>query len=224
MMNSAKSDKSTRQDIYERIRDDITYGRLMPGERLTEKKLSDTYSVSRSPIREALRQLQSEGLISFERNKGMEVSKLSIQQVQEIYDIRALLEGYAVRISLEQMTNEDVKFLSNVHKLLLKAARDRDTQAWLDNNAVFHGYFRTKANNETLGQLILMLKRRTFLYQNISLSYERYFETYVEHHAKILDACKKKDLDLAESAMRSHVQTTKKAIVEYLSMHRHSLG
>ena len=169
MMSSAKRDKSTGQDIYERIRDDITYGRLMPGERLTEKKLSDTYDVSRSPIREALRQLQSEGLISFERNKGMEVPKLSIHQVQEIYDIRALLEGYAVRISLEHMTNEDIRCLSNLHKILIKAARDHDTQAWLDNNAVFHGYFRNKANNETLSQLILMLKRRTFLYQNISL-------------------------------------------------------
>lgn len=222
MVDERKS-KSVRQDIYERIRDDITYGHLMPGERLTEKKLSDIYHVSRSPIREALRQLQSEGLIRFERNKGMEVPKLTIKQVEEIYDTRALLEGYAVRISVGHLTGDDLRHLSALHKRLIKAARDRDTQAWFDNNALFHGFFREKAQNETLNQLIIMLRRRTFLYQNISLSYERYYEAYIEHHAEILDACKKKDPTLAEEAMRNHVKTTRRAVIEYLSINRNSL-
>ncbi len=221
-MAGKNSEKSVRQDIYERIRDDITYGRLMPGERLTEMKLSTIYTVSRSPIREALRQLQSEGLICFERNKGMEVLKLSIKQVEEIYDIRALLEGYAVRMSVAHLTQDDLRHLSSLHKRLIKAARDKDTQAWLDNNALFHGYFREKAENETLNQLIILLRRRTFLYQNLSLSYERYYEAYIAHHSEILDACKKKDPDLAEIAMQNHVRTTRKAIIEYLSIHRNS--
>jgi DNA-binding GntR family transcriptional regulator len=221
-MAGKNSEKSVRQDIYERIRDDITYGRLMPGERLTEMKLSTIYAVSRSPIREALRQLQSEGLICFERNKGMEVLKLSIKQVEEIYDIRALLEGYAVRMSVAHLTPDDLRHLSSLHKRLIKAARDKETQAWLDNNALFHGYFREKAQNETLNQLIILLRRRTFLYQNLSLSYERYYEAYIEHHCEILDACKKKDPDLAEIAMQNHVRTTRKAIIEYLSINRNS--
>jgi len=222
-MASLQLDKSIRQDIYERIRDDIAYGRLMPGERLTEKKLSDIYNVSRSPIREALRQLESEGLISYERNKGMEVSKLSIKQMQEIYDLRALLEGYAVRISMEQMTNKDINSLTSIHKDLIKAAQNKDIQAWVQNNALFHGYFRDKAGNGTLSQMIVLLKRRTYHYQNMSLSYDRYFETYIEHHAAILAACKKKDADLAERSMRHHVQMTKQAIVEFVSMNRDSI-
>ena len=223
-MTGSIIEKSTRQDIYERIRDDITFGHLMPGERLTEKKLCGIYGVSRSPIREALRQLQSDGLIYFEKNKGMEVHKLSIEKVQEIYDVRALQEGYAVRISVERLNAEDIGNLTALHIALIQAAGNRDTLTWIDNNAAFHAYFRNKANNETLNQLIIMLKRRTFLYQRMSLSVDRYFETYIEHHANILDACKKKDLDLAEHAMRNHVMATKRAVVEYLSMHRSSLG
>lgn len=217
-MVSLLLDKSIRQDIYERIRDDITYGRLMPGERLTEKKLSDVYNVSRSPIREALRQLESEGLISYERNKGMEVIKLSIKQLQEIYDLRALLEGYAVRISMKQITNKDITFLTSLHKNLINAAKNKDIRAWLQNNSLFHGYFRDKAGNENLSQMITMLKRRTFNYQNMSLSYASYFETYIEHHAAIIEACKKRDADLAEQAMRHHVLMTNQAIVNFVSM------
>jgi DNA-binding GntR family transcriptional regulator len=222
-MADNRLDKSIRQDIYERIRDDITCGRLLPGERLTENKLSNMYNVSRSPIREALRQLESEGLISFERNKGIEVSKLSVKQMKEIYDIRSLLEGYAVRISVEQLTKKDISALTNIHKKLITAARDKNIQAWLQNNALFHSYFRDKAGKENLCQLIVMLKRRTYHYQNMSLSYDRYFETYIGHHAAILEACKKKDADLAERQMRQHVQTTKCAIVESLSMNRNLL-
>lgn len=222
-MASLLLDKSIRQDIYERIRDDITYGRLMPGERLTEKKLSDDYTVSRSPIREALRQLESEGLIRYERNKGMEVVKLSIKQLQEIYDLRALLEGYAVRCSMKQITGKDITFLTSLHKKLINAAQTKDIQAWLQNNSLFHGYFRDKSGNENLSQMIVMLKRRTFNYQNMSLSYASYFETYIEHHAAILEACKKRDVDLAEQSMRQHVLMTNQAIVNFVSMNRSSI-
>jgi DNA-binding GntR family transcriptional regulator len=222
-MADEQNDKSIRQNIYERIRDDITYGNLMPGERLTEKKLSDIYGVSRSPIREALRQLESEGLLSFERNKGIEVRKLSLKQIEDIYESRALLEGYAVRISAQKMDSKDIANLTDIHKKLIKAAKDQDVQFWIKNNALFHGYFREKAGNETISQLIVMLKRRTYHYQNMSVSYERAFETYLEHHAAILDACKKKDAVRAEQSMILHVQTTKRFVIESLSIGRNML-
>ena len=222
-MAEVQNDKSIRQNIYERIRDDITYGNLMPGERLTEKKLSDIYGVSRSPIREALRQLESEGLLSFERNKGIEVRKLSINQIEDIYESRALLEGYAVRISVDKMESKDIMNLSDIHRKLTKAAKDKDIPLWLQNNAQFHGYFREKAGNETISQLIVMLKRRTYHYQNMSVSYERAFETYIEHHAAILDLCKKKEADCAERSMILHVRTTKRFVIESLSIGRNLL-
>jgi DNA-binding GntR family transcriptional regulator len=217
-MDSGKADRSIREDIYETMRDDITFGHFMPGERLTEKKLSDIYKASRSPIREALRQLESEGLISFERNKGIEVSKPTIKQVEEIFNIRELLEGYSVRLSVGQMNKKDVGDLTRFHKNLIRAARDNNIEAWLQNNSLFHGYFRDKADNENLSQLIIMLRRRTYHYQTLSFNYSPNFETYIGQHAAILDACEKKDSSLAERLMRFHIQTIKIAIVKSLSM------
>ena len=217
-MAGTKLERSTQQGIYERIRDDITFGHLLPGERLTEIKLSGMYQISRSPIREALRQLQSDGLIRFERNKGMEVTKLSIEKVAEIYDVRALQEGFAVRISIEHLDAEDINNLTALHKALIAAAGNRDMRQWIDRNSAFHAYFRDKAGNETLNQLILMLKRRTFIYQRMSLSFDRYYDVYIDHHANILDACRNRDHDRAEFAMRTHVMATKQAVVENLSM------
>ncbi|HOG18461.1 MAG: putative HTH-type transcriptional regulator YdfH [Syntrophaceae bacterium PtaU1.Bin231] len=210
-------EKSVRQDIYEKIRDDITFGRLMSGERLTEKKLSDLYKVSRSPIREALRQLESEGLISFERNKGIEVAKLSAKQVEEIYDLRELLEGFAVRTAIAKMTKRDIAYLEDLHKKLIKAAQSKDTQAWLHNNALFHGFFRDRADNENLCQLIIMLKRRIYRYQYMSVSYPRFFETYIEHHAALIEACRNKDVALAERTMKIHMRKVKDVIAGSLA-------
>jgi len=207
-------EKSVRQDIYEKIRDDITFGRLMSGERLTEKKLSDLYKVSRSPIREALRQLESEGLISFERNKGIEVAKLSAKQVEEIYDLRELLEGFAVRTAIAKMTKRDIAYLEDLHKKLIKAAQSKDTQAWLHNNALFHGFFRDRADNENLCQLIIMLKRRIYRYQYMPVSYPHFIDIYAEHHAALIECCKKKDAAMAEKVMRIHVRKVKDVVMK----------
>lgn len=216
-------EKSVRQDIYEKIRDDITFGRLMSGERLTEKKLSDIYKGSRSPIREALRQLESEGLISFERNKGIEVAKLSVKQVEEIYDLRELLEGYAVRVAIGKMTKKDIAYLEDLHKKMIKAANSRDTQFWLQNNALFHAFFREKADNENLCQLIVILRRRIYRYQNMTVNYPRFFETYIEQHATMIEACKKKDADLAEKTMKIHIRKVKDVIIDSLAASRNLL-
>ena len=89
--------KSIREKIYQKVRDRITYGFLNPGERLIEENLVKEFKVSRTPIRESLRQLENEGLITFERNKGFTVSKLSPKQVDEIYQLPWILEGYAAK-------------------------------------------------------------------------------------------------------------------------------
>jgi DNA-binding GntR family transcriptional regulator len=213
------TDKSVRQNLYEKIRDDVTYGRLVPGERLTEMDLSNRYSASRSPIREALRQLESEGLLSFERNKGIAVRKLSIKQLDELYEAMAVLEGYVVSISVGKMVKKDIATLTDIHKQLVKAAKDKDLPSWFRTNLLFHVFFRNKADNETISTLIDMLQRRTHLYQHRSVSYYHAFDSYIQNHKDIINLCKKGDAEQAEKAMRLHVQTAKQYIMESLSMH-----
>ncbi len=86
--------KSKREHAYHQIRNAITYGELKPGERLIENKLCEIFKLGRTPLREALSQLQIEGYLDFVPNKGLTVSRMSIQNVKEIYDVIAVLEGY----------------------------------------------------------------------------------------------------------------------------------
>jgi DNA-binding GntR family transcriptional regulator len=106
---------SLRQKVYYSIREDITLGRLSPGERLIEFELAKRFKASRSPIREAIRQLESEGLIKFNQNRGITVSKLSPEEVNEIYNVRWLLESYAARLIAEKATKANVVYLGDLH-------------------------------------------------------------------------------------------------------------
>ena len=118
--------KSVREKIYETIRDDIAFGKLAPGERLTEKELAERFHSSRNTIRESLRQLVSEALLNFEPHRGFRVSKLSIKQVNEIYSLRGLLESYATGLTAKKITEKQVAFLEKVQERCQKAAAEAD--------------------------------------------------------------------------------------------------
>ena len=209
--------KSLRETIYERIRDDITFGKLYPGQRLTEATLANTLKASRSPVREALRQLETEGLITFERNKGIEVSRLSSKQVDEIFDIRMVLEGYAAYLTVERgLTEQDWQYLDKLNKALQQDAEKNDDQSWFQHNASFHNFFRCHSGNHNLEQLISMLERRVYRYKYMSVSFPDQLKHYLEQHNNIIKACRKKDPELVRVRMQEHLVYVKGVIGEYL--------
>lgn len=209
--------KSLRQKIYHSIRDDITYGRLSPGERLIESELAEKLKASRSPIREAIRQLESEGLIKFNQNKGITVSKLSPEEVNEIYSLRWLLESYAARLSAERATGAHIKYLIDLQKKLKRAVNNSDLPNWIQNNILFHDFFSENSGNNNLHQILVTLKRRVYLYHYVIVSIPGKFETYIEHHEQILRACETKDGKMAEKYMKLHIDTVKQVLINYLN-------
>lgn len=209
--------KSLRETIYEQIRDDITFGKLYPGQRLTEATLANALKASRSPVREALRQLESEGLITFERNKGIAVSKLSLKEVDEIFDIRMVLEGYAAFLTAEQsITKDDLRYLKQLNKSLQRAAQENDVYSWLELNANFHKFFQARSGNHNLEQLISMLERRVYRYKYMSVSFPHQFSYYLEQHEKIINACEQNKAALVMERMKEHLVYVKGVIVDYL--------
>lgn len=209
--------KSLRETVYEQIRDDITFGKLYPGQRLTEATLATALKASRSPVREALRQLETEGLITFERNKGIEVSRLSAKQVDEIFDIRMVLEGYAAYLTVERgLTENDWQYLDKLNKALQQDAEKKDDQSWFQHNASFHNFFRCRSGNHNLEQLIAMLERRVYRYKYMSVSFPDQLEHYLEQHNNIIKASKKKEPDLVRERMQEHLVYVKGVIGEYL--------
>lgn len=99
---------SLREGIISKIREDIIYGRVRPGERFIESRLSEQFNTSRTPIREALWQLESEGLIEFERYRGITISKLTLNEIDELFTIRALLESFAAGLAGGRAVKKDV--------------------------------------------------------------------------------------------------------------------
>jgi DNA-binding GntR family transcriptional regulator len=214
---------SLREKIYEKVRNDITFGRLLPGERLVENDLSDEFKSSRSPIREALRQLQSEGLLSFQRNKGFAVSKLSFNEVEEIYDLRCLLESYAVRLTVQRITKQQGQFLRNLQKKLQVLAQKDDRAEYIHINGLFHNFFVDNCGNNNLNHILSIIKRRVYRYQYLAVTDSGHFKDYLQQHGNIVRACLNGDRIKAENGMRNHLLDVKRMILRYMKKSPFSL-
>lgn len=209
--------ETLRERIYKNIRDDIMQGKLVPGQRLVESMLVERFKASRSPIREALRQLESEGIITFERNKGITVSRLSNQEIEEIYRLRWLLESYAAHVSAERASKKDVMYLKNLHGKLKTAVKNYDLMDWIHNNILFHDYLIENSGNGNLIQVLTNIKRRVYRYHYMIVRIPGHFKTYLEQHEGILRACENNDGKSAEKYMKAHLQTIEKVLIDYLN-------
>ncbi len=209
--------ESVRERIYKEIMDQITFYKLNPGERLVESALAKEFNASRSPIREALRQLESEGLLTFKRNKGYTVSKLSVKQVDEIYDIRWLLESYATRLTAEKANKREVEYLNSLNKKLHDDVKKKDLKGWLYHNTLFHTFFYGHCGNDNLRTILETLHLRIHRYKYIIIRIPGHFEGYLDHHEGILRGCRNRDGDVAEKYMKLHIQTVKEILVDNLN-------
>ena len=108
MFTTDKIKKPLRELIFNNLLEDIVHGRINPGEKLLEKELAKQFEVSRTPIREALLQLEAEGYVIHTKNVGAVIKKISSNTVQETYELIAFLEGYAMEVATDKITDEDV--------------------------------------------------------------------------------------------------------------------
>lgn len=207
---------SKREQIYIKIRDDITNGILSPGERLVESHFTKKLKTSRIPIREAFRQLEGEGLITFEQNKGYKVSKLSIKEIEEIYTLQWLLESFATRLFAENASENDLAYLMKINNKLKEAAKSADIKKWIENNTIFHEFFYKNSGNDNFYKIIEVIKRRIFRYRRLALITSENLDIYIKQHEAILKGIKKKDGEMAEHCMREHIQMVKEAIISQL--------
>jgi DNA-binding GntR family transcriptional regulator len=203
--------------IYESIRDKITCGKLLPGERIVEFKLAEQYHASRSPIREALCQLESEGLIRVDKRGGISVSKLSIRDIDELYDIRLLLESHAARLAAEQAVKSDAVYLTGLQRKMKTAAKANDIATWLKNNSLFHNFFIRRSKSQNLEQMLEILKRRIYRYKYITVQIPGHFAEYIQHHEAMLRAVRAKDGKMAQRHMELHIKTVKKLLIDCLN-------
>jgi DNA-binding GntR family transcriptional regulator len=212
---------SLRIDVYNKLKNSIIFGELSPGEKLSESDLSKKLKSSRTPIREAFRQLQMEGYINVVPNKGACVAKLPTEQVEEIYNVIALLEGYAGELATARISNIDIKELQRLHKKMDTYASQKKYQDYTNANTEFHNLIIRLSGNSTLIKINAELRMQVYRYRMISITIPGYLETYIQDHEKIIDAIRKKDAAGARNLIREHVDNVTKILVNFL---RHNPG
>lgn len=196
-----------REYIYKAIKADITSGRLQPHERLLETKLAEQYGVSRSPIREAIRQLEIERLVTVEKRKGATVTKLSIAEVNEIYSLRTILEGYSASLAVKRFTSRDRTALEEFKQLLIEYADASRHAQWLEVGIRFHAYFSKNSGNLTLSKYIEDLVNRVHRYQYIVTTNTASLAQHTAEHLEIIEAALAADPELTRKKMQQHLRS-----------------
>lgn len=141
--NLRLNDRSTLHErVVSRLRDAIVKGEFQPGERLVQEELAAAMGVSRMPIREALRQLEKEGLVTLEAHKGAIVTPVAPEDIEEIYELRATLEAMAAEKSMQNLTHEDRQNLKQLVEAMEQAVLQGDVEQFVELNADFHKLLR----------------------------------------------------------------------------------
>jgi DNA-binding GntR family transcriptional regulator len=185
--------QTLREKILETIREAILRGALKPGEKVAEPELAERFGISRTPIREAFRQLESEGYLTVIPRKGAVVTALSERDVEEFYAIKSILEGYAARMAAVNLSSKDIDRLEAINHRLEQLARDGDVKTFFRVHNEFHELFIRAAGNEKLLELIGQLLMKFNRLRMASLSLPGRMEISVKEHKKILEAFKSND-------------------------------
>ena len=202
-----------REKILENIRDAIVSGRLKGGSKVSEPELAERYGISRTPIREAFRQLESEGYLTVIPRRGAVVSEFSPKDVEEFYAIKSILEGYAARQACERLSDKDLGRLQSINNRLAELARSGDIKHFFKVHSDFHELFIKAADNEKLHELIAGLVTKFQRLRFTSLSLPGRMEVSVQEHEKIIDAFRKKDAELAEALVRKNAEYGGRALM-----------
>jgi DNA-binding GntR family transcriptional regulator len=201
---------ASRQTAHEYVlgvlRRAILNGELHSGSRLVQAELAAMLDVSTTPVREALRDLATEGLVQFDPHRGAIVSELSSEEVHNIYEIRMVLEPLAMRQAVPNITDALIGRLRRLHETMLADPQSVD---WVDRNRVFHMAVYEASSSPRLAAIIRNLQDASVMYIGASLHNKPGLRDEANHdHAEILEALEKRDVEAAVKALEAHLRTS----------------
>lgn len=218
------------EDLADRIRSGVMTGRFALGERLTQESLANGFQVSRTPVREALRKLESEGLIELIPRRGAVVRGPSAREIREAYLVRAELEGLAAQLAAEWISESELERLLEANELFRSCADAQGSddaaaaQRWTAANDAFHDIIQRAAHNEQLRRTILALHRsfpRSLTGMALSRD-RRLLERNVAEHARIQEAIARHDGAKARTAMTEHIRRSGEIVAMWFERHAQS--
>lgn len=205
------------EQVCERIRSAILSGELKPGSKLTEQDLAAELEVSRTPVREAIRQLEVERLVNRTPFVGVTVAQLSPQEVIELLDIREVLEGLVARLATENMDSFHLQRLKKSLQQLAASARKSDVGAYLDQALAFRRALVECCGSATLSEHVMAIENRLRLTGSRTALLPGRMEAAIEEHEKLLDAIARGDAKAAERLNRERIRHIRDAVAKSIS-------
>jgi DNA-binding GntR family transcriptional regulator len=195
-----------RQQVVDRLRESIITGKVSPGQRLLERELTAMLGVSRTVVREALRQLETEGLVTLIPNKGPVVRELTPDEARDLYNIRSRLEGLAARLFVENADDALVARLEEALNIVVEAYGRGDAQEVLEKKNIFYDVLYEGAKSETLASILMTLHARIWRWRALGLTHPKRSSgrsrESIENLRAVLAAIRERDADEAECLTR----------------------
>ena len=201
-------------DAYRHLLTAIVEGRIKPGDRVREAAVASETKLSRTPVREALRRLESEGLLVHTPHRGMVVNRLDHREITELYLIREVLEGTAAALAARHASDAEISALRDM--LETQATRDAAPEDYARWNKFFHRALYRGAHNRYLVQMLDSLATSMSLLGRTTLSLPGRPSVALEEHTRIVEAIAAHDPEAAEAAARSHIHEAHKARLRVL--------
>ena len=202
------------QEVAERLRQRIFAHELTPGTWIDEQKLAEQYGISRTPLREALKVLASEGLVELKPRRGCYVTEISRRDLDDLFPLIAMLEGRCAAEAVSKAKPADIAALKQIHDALEKAAHDERIEAFFEANQEFHRKVQELSGNRWLLQVIQDLRKVLKLSRMHSLSLEGRLQQSLDEHRLIMAAIAGGDAKRAEQLMHDHLLSGREALAK----------
>ena len=212
------SKKTAVDNIYEILKERIIAGQYPAETRLRQDALAKDLGTSRIPVREALFLLEGDGLVEFQPHRGAVVKPLSVDEVRELFRLRAMLECDMLEHAIPNMTDKDIEDAEDALAVYDKAVDSGvNTASWSELNWKFHWTLYSPGNTPITMALCRSLHDNTDRYQRLQISMEGQAEKGREEHADILQACRDRDVEKATRLMAEHILTVGDIVTDFIS-------
>ena len=205
-----------RDVVFNTLRQGILKGDLKPGERLMEIHLAARLGVSRTPIREAIRMLELEGLVTMVPRKGAEVARISKQDLRDVLEVRKSLDSLAVSLACDRITEEEKEALKNAEEDFEHSISKGDVTSIAEADVRFHDVILKAGKNGRLMQMINNLAERMYRYRLEYIKDSRNHPRLIEEHRRIIEYIIEGDKDNACKAIETHIDNQEKNVISQL--------
>ena len=202
-----------RDVVFNTLRQAILKGELKPGERLLEIALAERLGVSRTPIREAIRKLELEGLVLMIPRKGAEVAKISEKSLRDVLEVRRSLEELAIELACQRMTDEEIKQLGERQNDFKNAIHKGNAMNIAETDEAFHDVIYLGTGNDKLVQILNNLREQMYRYRVEYLKEEQTRNLLVSEHEELVKAIREGDVQKAQDISFHHLENQRMAII-----------